>query len=163
MTATTGRWEESDTIQLVDLWLWGEKLCKTFAQCTATNCRHMDMFLPIFVFFEMFDLWKFLFLLKYPFLSIHFTMQLGNLNTDSRNSMQNQELSFIWSPFNLIHLKYCALDKGFERINTQILCRCHKKNCVLSLRYFFTSKNGYLRNKKYPKCIFGAFAHLGHF
>ena len=26
-----------------------------------------------------------------------------------------------------------------------------------------TSKNGYLRNEKYPKCIFGAFAHLGHF
>ena len=55
------------------------------------------------------------------------TMQLGNLNTDSRNSMQNQELSFIWSPFYLLHLKHCALDKGFKIINTQILCLCHKK------------------------------------
>ena len=37
------------------------------------------------------------------------TMQLGNLNTDSKNSMQNKDL---------IHLKYGALGIEFEMINT---------------------------------------------
>ena len=49
-------------------------------------------------------------------------MQLGNLNTDRRNLIQNQELSLYLVPFDLIHLKYGALDMGFEKINTEILC-----------------------------------------
>ena len=51
MAAITGRWSESHTEQLEDLGLEQlhlrrEKLCKTFAHRTATNSRHMDMFVP---------------------------------------------------------------------------------------------------------------------
>ena len=49
MAAITGRWEPSHTRQLEDLGLerlsaHRTKICRTFAQQTATNSRHMDMF-----------------------------------------------------------------------------------------------------------------------
>ena len=52
MAAITGRWEPSHTSQLEDLGLERlsarrTKMCKTFAQRTATNSRHMDMFTPV--------------------------------------------------------------------------------------------------------------------
>ena len=51
MAAITGRWAESHTEQLVDLGLEHlhlrrEQICRTFAHRTATNSRHMDMFIP---------------------------------------------------------------------------------------------------------------------
>ena len=82
-------------------------------------------------------------------------MQLGNLNIDSRNSMQNQDLSFIWSPFNLIHLKYCALDKAFERINTQILCLCHKKIVSFPCATFSLPKMGIYAIKNIQNAFLG--------
>ena len=52
MAAITGRWEPSHTQQLQDLGLERLaqrriKLCERFAQRTATNSRHMDLFSPI--------------------------------------------------------------------------------------------------------------------
>ena len=52
MAAITGRWEPSHTRQLADLDLERlsarrTRLCQTFAQRTATNSRHMDMFTPV--------------------------------------------------------------------------------------------------------------------
>ena len=52
MAAITGRWEPSHTRQLAELQLERlsarrTRLCKTFAQRTATNSRHMDMFTPV--------------------------------------------------------------------------------------------------------------------
>ena len=52
MAAITGRWEPSHSRQLSELGLERltarrTRLCQTFAQRTATNSRHMDMFTPV--------------------------------------------------------------------------------------------------------------------
>ena len=52
MAAITGRWEPSHTRQLEDLGLERlsarrTKMCRAFAQRTATNSRHKDMFTPV--------------------------------------------------------------------------------------------------------------------
>jgi hypothetical protein len=52
MAAITGKWEPSHSRQLAELGLERlsarrTRLCKTFAQRTATNSRHMDMFTPV--------------------------------------------------------------------------------------------------------------------
>ena len=52
IAAITGRWEPSHYRQLSELGLERlsarrTRLCKTFAQRTATNSRHMDMFTPV--------------------------------------------------------------------------------------------------------------------
>ena len=52
MAAITGRWEPSHTKQLQDLQLKRlsarrVRLCKIFAERTATDSRHMDMFTPV--------------------------------------------------------------------------------------------------------------------
>ena len=49
MAAIVGRWEPSHSRQLSELglerlWLRREKLCRVFAQRTATNSRHSDLF-----------------------------------------------------------------------------------------------------------------------
>ena len=52
MAAITGRWQPSHTRQMDDLRLERlsarrTRICKTFAERTASNSRHMDMFTPV--------------------------------------------------------------------------------------------------------------------
>ena len=68
------------------------------------------------------------------------SMQVGNLDTISRNSMKIRSEAFMWSPFDLIDMKHVALGRSFKRIKNESIVfltkhtLCKKKNCLKLLK-----------------------------